>query len=710
MALINSDVTCYGSSRNMATDLTEQEEKVIQEFLEEINVTQERRQRSPVSWSTGCKFLMAKKFDLKRAIDLFNSHESTRHKEDLHTIDPNDRYLQRELATEKFTILPGRDNTGAAVALFSARLHYPPQTTHQVVLKSLIYQLDAALESVETQRNGLVFIYDMTESKYANFDYDLSIKILNLLKGAYPARLKRVLIVTAPLWFKAPFKILRLFVQEKLRKRVFIISASELNVYIPKETLPIQLGGSQEPCHKVWLQMCYLCATNQQPDLNTYFTSCVTGSYLSQRSISRSLSNDNDNHMSDFDSESSKDTVNEKHTNEDREKEKEEEFDVMDHKASEENFQSIMSQEDKDINRKRKTSESRKRSSDLSAVSESATDGMPCKKRPPSSGSNILDDSIHMPDSPGTDVQQLLSKINSLKRKGLFAEYASIKMEPPTGTFNNSKIKANVPKNRYTDVLCYDHSRVVLPVCEDDPSSDYINANYVDGYMQKNAFISTQGPLPKTFVDFWRMVWHNQCRIIVMTTRTVERSRMKCGQYWPSEEDTDEQFEEFIVYNQGVTENDDFTESVLVLHNINTGESFQVLHLQFTSWPDYGVPPAAPFLDFLFRVRSAQETATKEMGSAWTGHPLGPPIVVHCSAGIGRTGTFITVDICLRRLEHVGTVDVKETVRRIRSQRAFSIQMPDQYVFCHQVIIEHAQRQGLINSLESISLDGSDSD
>ncbi|XP_059165119.1 tyrosine-protein phosphatase non-receptor type 9-like [Physella acuta] len=696
----------------MAADLTEQEEKAIQQFLEEINIVQESRNRSPVSWSAGCKFLMARKFDLKRAIDLFFSHESTREKEDLLTIDVNDQFLLKELNTEKFTLLPGRDNNGAAVALFSARLHYPPQTTHQVVLKSLIYQLDAALESIETQRQGLVFIYDMTDSKYANFDYDLSIKILNLLKGAYPARLKRVLIVTAPLWFKAPFKILRLFVKEKLRDRVYTVNISELSIYVPKETLPIQLGGSQAPSHKIWLQMCYLCATNQQPDPSTYFTPCPSSVTATRRSISRSISTDIDNHTSDFDSESSKDTVNEKHTNEDREKEKED-SDEMDEKDSEDGLPSLVNS-NKDAhgstNRKRKTSDSRKASSDVSDASESATDGMPCKKRPPSSGSNILDDSIHMPDSNGTTVQGLLTKINTLKRKGLFAEYASIKMEAPSGTFNTSKLKANVTKNRYTDVLCLDHSRVVLPIIDDDPSSDYINANFVDGYMQKNAFISTQGPLPKTFVDFWRMVWHNQCRVIVMTTRTVERSRMKCGQYWPNDEQTDEQFEEFIVYNNGIIANENFTETILVLHNTNTGESCQITHLQFTSWPDYGVPPAAPFLDFLFRVRSIQEAATKEMGTAWAGHPLGPPIVVHCSAGIGRTGTFITVDICLRCLEHVGTVDVKETVRRIRSQRAFSIQMPDQYVFCHQAVIEHAQRQGLINSMQQVTLEDSDSD
>ncbi|GFR91429.1 tyrosine-protein phosphatase non-receptor type [Elysia marginata] len=663
----------------MAAELTDQEEKVIQQFLEEINVSQESRHRSPVSWSAACKFLMARKFDLRRAIELFASHEATREREDLSAVEPHDKFIQKELETGKFTLLPGRDKSCAAVALFTARLHFPPQTTHQVVLKSLVYQLDAALESIDTQRHGLVFIYDMTESKYANFDYDLSIKILSLLKGAYPARLKRVLIVTAPLWFKAPFKILRLFVKEKLRDRVYTVNVGELVSFIPKETLPIQLGGTQTPCHQVWLQVCYQCATNQQPDLGAYFAACPTAPDGSHISVSREGSTEADNHISDFDSESSKDTVNEKHTHEDKEKEKEE-AEEMDEKIK-----------DHVSSRKRKTSDSRKSTQDESTVNEVPGEDMPRKKRPLSSGSNILDDSIHMPDSNGVNIQELLNKVNTLKRRGLFQEYGSIKMEAPSGTFNTSKLKTNLPKNRYTDVLCYDHSRVTLPVTEDDPSTDYINANFVDGYMQKNAYISTQGPLPKTFVDFWRMIWHNNTRVIVMTTRTIERSRMKCGQYWPNEANSDEQFEEFIVYNNSVSEGKDLTESCLMLHNTMTGESREVTHLQFTSWPDYGVPPAAPFLDFLFKVRAVQESATKEMGSIWT-------------------GTFITVDICLRRLEDLGNVDVRETVRKIRSQRAFSIQMPDQYVFCHQAILEQAMKQGLISSMEQISLEDSDSD
>lgn len=116
-------------------------------------------------------------------------------------------FLQDELEACKFTVLTARDPHGAALALFNAHLHDPAQTVHKTTLQNVVYQLDVAMEDPLTQRAGLIFIYNMAGSKYANFDYDLSQKMLTLLKGCYPARLKKVLIVTAPLWFKAPFKV-----------------------------------------------------------------------------------------------------------------------------------------------------------------------------------------------------------------------------------------------------------------------------------------------------------------------------------------------------------------------------------------------------------------------------------------------------------------------------------------------------------------------
>lgn len=115
-------------------------------------------------------------------------------------------------------------------------------------------------------------------------------------------------------------------------------------------------------------------------------------------------------------------------------------------------------------------------------------------------------------------------------------------------------------------------------------------------------------------------------------------------------------------------------------------------------------------LNFLQRAREKQAEMVRSLGDLWAGHPRGPPIVVHCSAGIGRTGTFITLDICISRLEDVGTADIKGTVEKIRSQRAYSIQMPDQYVFCHLALIEYALTRGLLQSADLSGFDDRDDD
>lgn len=150
------------------------------------------------------------------------------------------------------------------------------------------------------------------------------------------------------------------------------------------------------------------------------------------------------------------------------------------------------------------------------------------------------------------------------------------------------RIRTNLAKNRYTDVLCFDHSRVILSQEDDDPTSDYINANFVDGYKQKNAYISTQGkfysflqcksyrnsryrtftgPLPKTTPDFWRMVWEQHCLVIVMTTRVLERGRIKCGQYWETEEGNSCMYGIYKVRTLSVESNEDYTVTSLELTN-----------------------------------------------------------------------------------------------------------------------------------------------
>ncbi|XP_018089549.1 protein tyrosine phosphatase non-receptor type 9-like S homeolog isoform X1 [Xenopus laevis] len=581
--------------------LTAPEERAIEEFLAELK-NREQPQLVSVPPDTALKFLMARKFDVSRAIDLFQAYRNTRLKEGIYNINPDEELLRTELLSGKFTVLPGRDANGAAVALFTARLHRPDVTTHKAVLQAIIYQLDKAIERVETQRNGLIFIYDMINSTYGNFDYELCVKILNLLKGAFPARLKCVFIVSSPLWFRAPFAVLRLFVREKLRERVRTVKAHELVNHIPKESLPEHLGGTSKYSHVAWIQSC----------------------------------------------------VNSRQTQENG--------DCMDH---------------------------------LFMIY--ASDQNP-KSRPLPPGMEL---SLHMPEDGGMMVLGLVQHVKRMKKRGIFQEYEEIRKDPPVGSFDISKKSHNQVKNRYSDVLCLDQSRVKLGLVGTDETTDYINASFMDGYKRKNAYIATQGPLPKTFDDFWRMVWEQKVLIIVMTTRVIERGRIKCGQYWPLEAGRSEDTGHFIIRNIHIDLFQDFKLTHFEVYNKQTDESRSVAHYQYMSWPDFGVPKSASaMLDFRSQVKQHQAVAVQNLGMEWTGHPAGPPIVVHCSAGIGRTGTFCTLDICLSRLEDIGTVDVLQTVKRMRTQRAFSIQTWDQYYFCYMAIIEYAQRKGIIAPVE----------
>lgn len=635
----------------MAAALTVEQEQVTKKFIEAVN----KNQSSPVSWGTAVKFLLARKFDISRAISLYEQHEATRRQENLSSLVPSQEPLRSELRTGKFTVLPSRDSSGAAIAIFTAHLHIPQNTSHQTTLQGIVYQLDAALESVETQRHGLVFIYDMSDSKYQNFDYDLSQKILTLLKGGYPAKLKKVLIVTAPLWFKAPFKILRLFVREKLRDRVFTVSSPQLTLHIPRESLPKPLGGTLEIQHEEWLLHCFKSMTNRS---GSEF--CEVNPHVGNP-LSSTLKSPN--HQESQNKNISIPTT-----------------------PTSEKFNSQNSNSDVEIANR-----------DCWIGSDEA----PSPIQPPSSASSGFsdDDSLHGDlGLQAVTIEQFIETIHTRGRAGLLAEYAEIRQRPPDGSFEVAKLRINQPKNRYRDVLCYDHTRVCLSQINDINQSDYINANFVDGYKQKNAFISTQGPLPKTCGDFWRMVWEQQTLVIVMTTRVIERDFTKCAQYWGPGLGDEFSAGDFTVTTLEVNTNPDYTISMLLLTNDKTEETREVSHMLYTAWPDYGVPQSAKaLLQFLSLVRQQQNKLLVNRGDTWAGHPRGPPIVVHCSAGVGRTGTFCTLDICISRLEDTGTVDIRGTVEKIRAQRAYSIQMPDQYVFCHRALAEYALSRGLLS-------------
>ncbi|XP_060631000.2 tyrosine-protein phosphatase non-receptor type 2 [Anolis sagrei] len=245
-----------------------------------------------------------------------------------------------------------------------------------------------------------------------------------------------------------------------------------------------------------------------------------------------------------------------------------------------------------------------------------------------------------------------------------------------------AKYAENRNRNRYRDVSPYDHSRVRLQ----NTDNDYINASLVVNEEAQRNYILTQGPLPNTCCHFWLMVWQQKTKAVVMLNRIVEKDSVKCEQYWPTREEEQMMFKEtgFCVRLKSEDVKSYYTVRQLQLENIKTGESRIIFHFHYTTWPDFGVPESpASFLNFLFKVR--------ESGSLSPDHG---PAVIHCSAGIGRSGTFSLVDTCLvlmEKREDPFSVDIKQVLLNMRKYRMGLIQTPDQLRFSYMAVIEGAK-------------------
>ncbi|XP_046577764.1 uncharacterized protein LOC124285559 isoform X3 [Haliotis rubra] len=239
-------------------------------------------------------------------------------------------------------------------------------------------------------------------------------------------------------------------------------------------------------------------------------------------------------------------------------------------------------------------------------------------------------------------------------------------------SYEESQKSKNKGKNRFKGYYPYDYNRVILHDDNDDSGKDYINASYLDGYKTEKRYIAAQGPYkPDILVDFWKMIWQEGCNTVVMVTGLVEGSKMKCLQYWP-EKDT-KTFGDIKVTLAARIQLANYTITKLAVQNGKEGKKQDVNHLNFTSWPDHGVPDTAALLDFMWRVKvmSGQQTQ---------------PIIVHCSAGIGRTGTYITIDSLVEQAKTEGVVDVVSFVSNMRGQRKNMIQTKEQYLFIYQAL------------------------
>ncbi|MEE6506647.1 hypothetical protein FKM82_007775 [Ascaphus truei] len=260
--------------------------------------------------------------------------------------------------------------------------------------------------------------------------------------------------------------------------------------------------------------------------------------------------------------------------------------------------------------------------------------------------------------------------------------YQDIRHEASDFPCKVARLPENKTRNRYRDVSPFDHSRIKLHQDE----NDYINASLIKMEEAQRSYILTQGPLPNTCGHFWELVWEQKSIGVVMLNRVIEKGSIKCAQYWPKKEESSMLFEDTNLKLTLISEDikSYYTIRQLELENTNTQETREILHFHYTTWPDFGVPESpASFLNFLFKVR--------ESGSLNQEHG---PIVVHCSAGIGRSGTFCLADTCLLLMDKrkdPSSVDIKQVLLEMRKYRMGLIQTADQLRFSYLAVIEGAK-------------------
>jgi len=262
------------------------------------------------------------------------------------------------------------------------------------------------------------------------------------------------------------------------------------------------------------------------------------------------------------------------------------------------------------------------------------------------------------------------------------------------GTTEEGFKDSNKQQNRYQVVVPYDHCRIKLAAANAE-ESDYINASLIKG--EDNNYIATQGPLPDTTPDFWRMIWDENCTVLLMLTKTNENGRKKCHQYYPEKEDGEDGVEYGDIKVELLKMQEDSKNAVITRTYVMTrpkagGLRRTIVHYQYLGWPDHGVPENTAGIRGLIQTIEQQMAETNSTG----------PILVHCSAGIGRTGTFIVIHMTIQQLrKHMQSspdqpfqFEMYNLVKELRKQRTGMVQQPEQYRFCYEAILDESKKLG----------------
>ncbi|XP_053609653.1 tyrosine-protein phosphatase non-receptor type 4 [Plodia interpunctella] len=294
--------------------------------------------------------------------------------------------------------------------------------------------------------------------------------------------------------------------------------------------------------------------------------------------------------------------------------------------------------------------------------------------------------------------QSMLLLGDGLANGAALTQYETLLRRLPEEPAAVSKLPHNLNKNRYRDIAPYDSTRVVL---KNGPTGDYINASYINMEIPNSdtvlTYIATQGPLSSTVGDFWQMVWESESSLVVMLTVLAERGRAKCHQYWPKVSSTPlKATKDLTVYTNSEQNYGHYVRREITIKE-SGGGSRNITQLQYTAWPDHGVPEdSAAFISFtqlcsqLRNHRAVIPTVVED--TPGPERILDPPMVVHCSAGVGRTGALILAETAIQLLRTRQPVYPLDLVRAMRTQRPMCIQNASQYKFvCESIQTAYAQ-------------------
>ncbi|NXK84836.1 PTPRV phosphatase, partial [Amazona guildingii] len=291
---------------------------------------------------------------------------------------------------------------------------------------------------------------------------------------------------------------------------------------------------------------------------------------------------------------------------------------------------------------------------------------------------------IHRP-IPVQNFKQYYEMKTASANHAFFQEFEELKEVGKEQPKVEAELPANASKNRYPHVLPYDHSRVKLSQLGEDPHSDYINANFMPGYTSRQEFIATQGPLKKTIEDFWRLVWEQNVCNIIMLTVCMENGRVLCDHYWPSES-APVSYGQVRIHLLMQSSSEEWTMRKFKLWHEGVRAERHVSHLHYTAWPDHGIPESTTSIMTFRELVREHIQSTKDAG----------PTLVHCSAGVGRTGTFIALDRLLQQMKQEKVVDTFGVVYALRMNRYLMIQTLSQYIFLHSCILEKILEEPLL--------------